>query len=153
VNPVVVGLHHITWRATASGIADETVVADAIAWLVGDPELVEIEPTTSYHGSKLHMVTGVCKKKAHSLKSLSRIGTECLQTLLEEVDDRFDENHTLYFRIDFDAFIDGEVVLATSGQVATIKCHTKIEVYPGQVAIEECRNVLKLALENIQTEG
>jgi RNA binding exosome subunit len=153
VNPVVVGLHHITWRATASGVADETVVADAIAWLVGDPELVEIEPTTSYHGSKLHMVTGVCKKKAHSLKSLSRIGTECLQTLLEEVDGRFDENHTLYFRIDFDAFIDGEVVLATSGQVATIKCHTKIEVYPGQVAIEECRNVLKLALENIQNEG
>jgi RNA binding exosome subunit len=150
---MVVGLHHITWRATASGVADETVVADAIAWLVGDPELVEIEPTTSYHGSKLHMVTGVCKKKAHSLKSLSRIGTECLQTLLEEVDGRFDENHTLYFRIDFDAFIDGEVVLATSGQVATIKCHTKIEVYPGQVAIEECRNVLKLALENIQNEG
>ena len=150
---MVVGLHHITWRATASGIADETVVADAIAWLVGDPELVEIETTTSYHGSKLHMVTGVCKKKAHSLKSLSRIGTECLQTLLEEVDVRFDENHTLYFRIDFDAFIDGEVVLATSGQVGTIKCHTKIEVYPGQVAIEECKNVLKLALENIQTEG
>ena len=53
----------------------------------------------------------------------------------------------------FDAFIDGEVVLATSGQVGTIKCHTKIEVYPGQVAIEECKNVLKLALENIQTEG
>ena len=54
---MVVGLHHITWRATASGVADETVVADAIAWLVGDPELVDIEPTTSYHGSKIHMVT------------------------------------------------------------------------------------------------
>tara|TARA_B100000767_G_scaffold275433_1_gene312354 strand:- start:13956 stop:14405 length:450 start_codon:yes stop_codon:yes gene_type:complete len=149
---MVVGLHHITWRATASGVADETVVADAIAWLVGDPELVEIESTTSYHGSKLHMVTGVCKKKAHSIKSLSRIGAECLQTLLEEVDVRFDENHTLYFRIDFDAFIDGEVVLATPGQVATIKCHTKIEVYPGQVAIDECKNILKLALEKVSAE-
>ena len=150
---MVVGLHHITWRATASGVADETVVADAIAWLVGDPELVEIEPTTSYHGSRLHMVTGFCKKKAHSLKSLSRMGTECLQTLLEEIEVRFDENHTLYFRIDFDAFIDGEVVLATSGQMATIKCHTKIEVYPGQVAIEECKNILKLAIEKVVTEG
>ena len=150
---MVVGLHHITWRATASGVADETVVADAIAWLVGDPELVEIELTTSYHGSRLHMVTGVCKKKAHSLKSLSRMGTECLQTLLEEIEVRFDENHTLYFRIDFDAFIDGEVVLATSGQMATIKCHTKIEVYPGQVAIEECKNILKLAIEKVVTEG
>ena len=144
---MVVGLHHITWRATASGVADETVVADAIAWLVGDPELVEIEPTTSYHGSKLHIVTGVCKKKAHSSKSLARIGTECLQSILDDVEVRFDENNTLYFRIEFDAFIDGEVVLATSGQVATIKCHTKIEVYPGQVAIEECKKVLLAALK------
>lgn len=147
MKPMVVGLHHITWRATASGVADETVVADAIAWLVGDPELVDIEPTTSYHGSKIHMVTGVCKKKAHSLKSLARIGTECLQSILDDVEVRFDENNTLYFRIEFDAFIDGEVVLATSGQVATIKCHTKIEVYPGQVAIEECKKVLLAALK------
>jgi len=144
---MVVGLHHITWRATASGVADETVVADAIAWLVGDPELVDIEATTSYHGSSLHMVTGVCKKKAHSLQSLARMGSECLQTLLGEVEVRFDENHTLYFRIDFNAFIDGEVILAASGQTATIKCHTKIEVYPGQVAIEECKKVLQAALK------
>jgi len=142
-----VGLHHITWRATASGVADETVVADAIAWLVGNPELIDIERTTSYHGSELHMVSGVCKKKADSLKSLSRIGVENLQFLLDETETRFDENNTLHFRLDFNAFIDGEVVLATPGQVETIKCHTKIEVYPGQVAIEECKNILEKAKE------
>ena len=56
---MVVGLHHITWRATASAVAEQTVVADAIAWLVGDSEMVEVEQATSYHGSVLHMVTGV----------------------------------------------------------------------------------------------
>ena len=149
---MAVGLHHITWRATASGVADETVVADAIAWLVGDPDLVEIEPTTSYHGSKLHMVTGVCKKKAHSLKSLSRIGKECLQSLLDEVEVRFDESNNFYFRIDFDAFINGEVILAPVGHTPTIKCHMKIEVYPGQVAIEECKNILDAAFEKAKSE-
>ena len=38
-------LHHITWRATASGLADETVVADALAWLMDDEEAVEPTPS------------------------------------------------------------------------------------------------------------
>tara|TARA_B110000444_G_scaffold249645_2_gene275021 strand:- start:8662 stop:9108 length:447 start_codon:yes stop_codon:yes gene_type:complete len=141
-----VGLHHITWRATASAVADETVVADAIAWLVGDPEMVNIEQTTSYHGSGLHMVSGVSKKKANSLNSLSRIGTENLQALLEDLEIRFDENNTLHFRLDLNEFIDGQVVLAAPGEVITIKCHTKVEVYPGQVALDECKKVLQAAM-------
>ncbi len=139
MNPVVVGLHHITWRATASGVADETVVADALAWLVGDPELVDIEPTTSYHGSKLHMVTGVCKKKAHALKSLSRIGKECLQTLLDEVEVRFDENHTMYFRLDLDAFIGGEVVLAN-----------RVKLQPSNATRKSKYILVKMRLKNVK---
>ena len=146
------GLHHITWRATASGVADETVVADAVAWLVGDPELVDIERTTSYHGSGLHMVSGVCKKKADSLNSLSRIGVDNLQLLIDEAETRFDESNTLHFRIDFNAFIDGEVLLAAPGQVATIKCRTKVEVYPGQNGIEECKNILEKAKQKASSD-
>ena len=141
------GLHHITWRATASAVAEESVVADAVAWLVGDPELVKIEQTTSYHGSLMHMVTGRSKKKANSLKSLSRIGAENLQSLIEDIAVRFDENNTLHFRLDFNAFIDGEVILAKPGEVSTIKCQTKVEVYPGQTATEECKKVLQAALK------
>lgn len=150
---MVVGLHHITWRATASAVAEESVVADAIAWLVGDPEMVEIEQTTSYHGSVLHMVTGVSKKKANSLKSLSRIGRDNIQDLLEDLSLRFDENNTLHFRIDFNAFIDGEVILAAPGEAVTIKCQTKVEVYPGQDALEECKKVLMAALEKAESHS
>ena len=144
---MVVGLHHITWRATASAVAEQTVVADAIAWLVGDSEMVNVEQTTSYHGSVLHMVTGISKKKANSLKSLSRIGKKNLQSLLEDLTVRFDENNTLHFRIDFNAFIGGEVILAAPGEVASIKCHTKVEVYPGQDSLDECKKVLTAAMQ------
>ena len=148
---MVVGLHHITWRATASAVAEQTVVADAIAWLVGDSEMVKVEQTTSYHGSVLHMVTGISKKKANSLKSLSRIGRENLQSLLEDLTVRFDENNTLHFRIDFNAFIGGEVILAAPGEVASIKCHTKVEVYPGQDSLDECKKVLTAAMQKADT--
>ena len=147
---MVVGLHHITWRATASAVAEQTVVADAIAWLVGDSEMVEVEQTTSYHGSVLHMVTGISKKKANSLKSLSRLGKENLQSLLEDLTVRFDENNTLHFRIDFNAFTGGEVILAAPGEVASIKCHTKVEVYPGQDSLDECKKVLTAALQKAE---
>ena len=123
------------------------MVADAIAWLVGDSEMVKVEQTTSYHGSVLHMVTGISKKKANSLKSLSRIGKENLQSLLEDLTVRFDENNTLHFRIDLDALIGGEVILAAPGEVASIKCHTKVEVYPGQDSLDECKKVLTVAIQ------
>lgn len=140
-------LHHITWRATVGAVEDETVVAEAIAWLVGDAELVEIERTTSYHGSDIHMVTGICKKKRQSLSSLARIGAGNLHTLSQEIEQRFDENNTLHFRLDFHSFINGEAVLAMPGNESTIKCHTKVEVYPGQESKQECLNVIAQALE------
>ena len=143
-------LHHITWRATVGAVEDETVVAEAIAWLVGDAELVEIERTTSYHGSDIHMVTGMRKKKRQSLASLARIGAENLQTLSQELEQRFDENNTLHFRLDFHSFINGEAVLASPGHASTIKCHTKVEVYPGQNPKDECLKVIEQAMEQSQ---
>lgn len=140
-------LHHITWRATVGAVEDETVVAEAIAWLVGDAELVEIERTNSYHGSEIHLITGICKKKKQSLSSLARIGHENLQTLSQELEQRFDENNTLHFRLDFHSFINGEAVLAMPGNDATIKCHTKVEVYPGQEPKQECLKIIAQALE------
>ena len=113
--------------------------------------MVEMEQTTSYHGSVMHMVTGRSKKKANSLKSLSRIGVENLHTLIEDIAVRFDENNTLHFRLDYNAFIDGEVILAKPDEVSTIKCHTKVEVYPGQIALDECKKVLQAALEKAKS--
>jgi len=146
----VVSLHHITWRATVGAVEDETLLADAIAWLVGDPELIDIEQTSSYHGSQIHMVTGVSKKKQQSLKSLSRIGVHNLEKLSSELEQRFDENNTLHFRLDIHSFIDGEVVIAAPGQQSTIKCQTKVEVYPGQDPMEQCKMALQEAMKKVE---
>ena len=88
-------LHHITWRATASGLADETVVADALAWLVNDNEAVEIERTTSYHGSELHMIEAKITRKGPALKALAMLGRDNLNTILNELEQRLDESLSL----------------------------------------------------------
>ena len=40
---VIMGIHHISWQSTASGLEDEYIHAAALSWITGDVELVEIE--------------------------------------------------------------------------------------------------------------
>tara|TARA_B110000467_G_scaffold94449_1_gene85299 strand:+ start:1125 stop:1571 length:447 start_codon:yes stop_codon:yes gene_type:complete len=139
-------LHHITWRATASGLADETVVADALAWLMDDEEAVEIERTTSYHGSEIHIVEAKTTRKRPALRCLARLGRKNLQILLNEVEARLDESHTLHIRLDFNALINGEVCLASSDEGPTIKGHTKVQVFPGQEGLSEAQSTIEAAM-------
>jgi RNA binding exosome subunit len=140
-------LHHITWRATASGLADETVVADALAWLIDDDEAVEIERTTSYHGSEIHMVEAKTTRKGPALKALARLGSGNLQTIIDEIDQRIDESNTVHFRLDFNALINGEAHLATPGNGPTVKGQTKVQVFPGQEGRSEAITTLQNAIE------
>ena len=106
--PRDVGLHHITWRATASAVSDVDAVADAIAWLIGNESWVDVERTTSHYGSEIHMVAAFCKKKSAALDSFARLGSENLALLSKEFETRMDESNTLHFRIDLNALIGGK---------------------------------------------
>jgi RNA binding exosome subunit len=145
--PSTMSLHHITWRATASGLADETVVADALAWLIDDVEAVEIERTTSYHGSEIHMIEAKTSRKGPALKALARLGAANLQTIIDEIDQRLDEANTIHFRLDFNALINGEAHLAPPGNGPTVKGQTKVQVFPGQEGRGEAIASLHAAIE------
>lgn len=139
------GLHHITWRATASAVDDVDAVADAVAWLIGDESWVEVERTTSHFGSEMHMVAAFCKKKSAALESFARLGPDNLAFLSKEFDARMDESNTLHFRIDMNALIAGKVILSDASKPDTIKGQIKIEVYPGQTIKTEFDSILAKA--------
>lgn len=69
------GVHHLTWRVTASGLEDEELIASAISELIANDELVDIEKTTSYYGSPIHLISAVTKKNKLAIKSLSKLGS------------------------------------------------------------------------------
>ena len=142
------GVHHLTWRVTASGLEDEILIANAISELIGNDELVEIEKTTSYYGSSIHLISAVTKKNKLAIKSLSKLGVENLNLLSASLEDRMDENNTLHFRIGLDELIRGDLVIVSSN-VKSVKGQTKLEVYPGQSPLEEANNILGLAKEII----
>ena len=143
------GVHHLTWRVTASGVEDEVLIANAISELIANEELVEIEKTTSYYGSPLHLISAIIKKNKVAIKSLSKLGSTNLDILISSLEERLDENNTLHFRIGLDELIRGEILIVSSN-VKSVKGQTKLEVYPGQSALKEAETILNSAKEGTE---
>jgi len=140
-------VHQLTWRATASGIEDEMVLAEALATLIGDEEAIEIERTSSYYGSSIHMVSAKLTRSGAAQKALANIGKENLQIILSELITRLDEANVIHFRLDQSDLISGILTLSQPGSQATVKGQTKIQVYPGQDPLEEAQITIKNAIE------
>jgi len=144
------GVHHVSWQSTASGLEDEYIHAEALGWLVGDDEAVSIERMNSYHGSPIHLVSAEIKKRGKATKSLSLLGVEVLEALKSELTSRLDDNNVIHIRLDLLDLLAGKLTLATPGHRPTIKGKAKLEVYPGSeamdVAIETIENAKIAAL-------
>ena len=144
------GVHHVSWQSTASGLEDEYIHAEALGWLVGDDEAVSIERMNSYHGSPIHLVSAEIKKRGKATKSLSLLGVEVLEALKSELTSRLDDNNVIHIRLDLLDLLAGKLTLATPGHRPTVKGKAKLEVYPGSeamdVAIETIENAKIAAL-------
>ena len=141
------GVHHIAWQSTASGVEDEYIHASALAWLVGDDDAVEIERMDSYHGSPIHLIRAELKRRGPATKSLSRLGVNVLESLKKELDSRMDENNVIHIRLDLLNILAGEVELTKPGNRTTIKGKAKLEVYPGDVAIDIAKATIDDAIK------
>ena len=142
------GVHHVSWHAIASGVEDEIVVASALSWLVGSDDLVEIETTDSYHGSKFSVITSHINNKRKATDSLSRLGVEVLEEVLRTIDERLDEEKTLHIRLDMIDLISGKLKLKYSENRPSIKGKTKLEVYPGDDVGKVAEETIKKAIND-----
>ena len=132
---LIMGIHHVSWQSTASGIENEYIHAAALSSLVGDDEAVSIERMNSYHGSPIHLVTAELNKKGKATKSLARLGKEVLESIKSEIGTRLDENNVLHIRLDLINLIAGKIELTIPGERPTVKGKAKLEVYPGNDSI------------------
>ena len=140
------GVHHITWHSTASGLEDETIHAAALAWLVDDNDAIIIERMSSYHGSYVHMVTAELTRRGPATKSLARLGVSALELLKKQLGQRMDENNVIHIRLDLLDLIAGKVTLTLPGDRPTVKGRTKLQVYPGDDVTEIAHQTLDQAI-------
>lgn len=143
----VMGVHHISWIATSSGVCDAKVLADAMCWLVGDGEAISLEQSQSHHGTTIHMVEAVFKRSGKATRSLARLGPTALDLLSEEISERITEDNELHIRLDLLELIGGRIKITKPGRRATVKGKTKFEVYPGDDSIVVARETLTHARE------
>ena len=142
---VAMGIHHVSWQSTASGVEDEYIHAAALSWLVGDDEAVSIERMNSYHGSPIHLISAELKRRGKATKSLSRLGEEVLDLLTSELVSRLDEDNVIHIRLDLNDLLAGKVTLTVPGDRPTVKGKAKLEVYPGDVAMDVAISTIEKA--------
>ncbi|MDP6200137.1 MAG: RNA-binding domain-containing protein [Candidatus Poseidonia sp.] len=147
------GLHRISWRATATALSNLDAIAEGLAWLVGNADDVELDRTASYHGPEVVLIDAGTANKKRALASLAQLGERNIQNLLESLEHRLDEQHVLHFRLELNALVDGEVVLADSSGTPTVKGQAKFEVYPGQPAADQILETIQRALKMAREKG
>ena len=120
------GVHHVSWQSTASGLEDEYIHAAALGWLVGDDEAVSIERMNSYHGSPIHLITAELKRRGKATKSLSLLGVEVLESLKSDLPNRLDENNVIHIRLDLLDLLSGKLTLNLSWREADSQRQSEI---------------------------
>ena len=140
------GLHHITWRATASALSNVDVIAEALEWLVGDDSDLEIDRSTSYHGPELVMLKAATSNKRKAMRSFARIGEVNLKTLADEFDKRKDDENILHFRLTLDSLLLGAPKLADTNTTGTVKGQAKFEAYSGRDTASQFEETLVEAM-------
>ena len=135
-------------------MASGQVIEDALSWLAGDDAEISTEKVRSYHGARLLMIHAKIKRKKTALASIANLGGDLLESLTDESEltSRIDDGNALHLRLDLASLVKGEIRLAEQFGTEVVKGRIKLEVYPGQqaleIAIEMLQDCAVIAREN-----
>jgi len=134
--------HWLSLRTTVSAVENLDVVCDALAWLTGDEDTIDVDKTKSHHGSVMYSVS--CKiTKNNSIRNvISKLGEEICSKLLETQTDRLDSSNSLHFRIDKSSLICAEPALAPPGSASSIKASIKLKIFGNDTAKSQLESLL-----------
>jgi RNA binding exosome subunit len=126
---------------TASGVDDTKVIIDSLEWLAGGETEIIVDKSTSYHGSKVCLISFKLTKNKQVKQFIGRLKTIDTSLISQNLAEKIDQNNTLHIRLCLDSLI-GEKILITNSTQKSVKCNIKVEVYPGQTVQEEINKIL-----------
>jgi RNA binding exosome subunit len=135
-----VPFHYVDLRAFSYATEDVKRVEQALrALLPEDVELDRVE-NVGHHGDRIVVLSARVERAdemRHVLDRLSEL--EDLDRILDELDERVDDNCALFLRLDKQAAFRGDVRLGPG-----ITVRTKVEAYPAkkEKAVENARETL-----------
>ncbi len=144
-------IHALMCSTIASGLQDINLITKSLEWLCNKKEIVEIEKTTSYHGSPITLMK-IKLSRSQSRMTLSRLGGDILNKLIEESEDRLDDENRLHFRLNQNELVKGKISMGNINE-NSIKIIAKIEVYPGEQPLTILQKLLTESLERCERRG
>ncbi|MFC4356756.1 RNA-binding protein [Halobium salinum] len=148
-----VPFHYIDLRTFCYATEDEKRVEEAIRAFLPEEFEVERSTTEGYHGDRIVVLSARVEKAddvRHVLARLSEL--DDIDRVMDELDDRVDDNCSFFLRLDKQAAFRGEV---RRGEGLTLRA--KVEAYPAkrEAAVENARGALEdvRAAEHGSDEG
>ncbi|MFB6084654.1 MAG: RNA-binding protein [Halorientalis sp.] len=136
-----VPFHYVDLRAFSYATEDEKRVEEALRTFL--PEEVEIERATSegHHGDRIVVLSARVERADEMRHVLDRLSDlDDARRVVDELDERVDDNCSLFLRLDKQAAFRGAVRL---GDGLTLRA--KVEAYPAtkEQAVENAREALE----------
>lgn len=125
-----VPFHYVDLRAFCYATEDEKRVTDALETFLPDDDEVRIvrDETEGHHGDRILVLSTRLTRADWIRHVLARLAdSDDLERVLEELDDRVDEDCTFFLTLDKQAAYRGEVAL---GDGLTLRA--KVEAYPAK---------------------
>lgn len=135
-----VPLHYIDLRAFSYATEDEPRVVRALGTFLPEPVEVEREATTGHHGDRIVVLSARVESAdgvRHVLDRLREL--DDFEAVLDEVDDRVDDDCSFHLSLDKQAAYRGDVSRGRG-----IQLRAKVEAYPARrpAAVENARIAL-----------
>ena len=107
----------------------QDLIEDTLKELLGDIEFEE-EITESEHGNTMMILESRITKQREFNELFSKLGKDVLDEIIEDIDNRVDEDDMFYLRLDKQKAVQGEYVIAHHGDVISI--FGKIQAHPAK---------------------
>ena len=107
----------------------QDLIEDTMKELLGDIEFEE-EITESEHGNTMMILETRVTKQRDFVHIFASLGNEILDYILEDMDNRVDEDDVFYLRLDKQKAVQGEYKVAHHGDVISI--FGKIQAHPAK---------------------
>lgn len=136
-----VPFHYVDLRTFCYATEDDKRVEQAIRSFLPDEFEVERVESKGHHGDRIVVFSARLERADEMRHVLSKLADlPNIETVLDQLDDRVDDNCSFFLRLDKQAAYRGEVALGDG-----ITFRAKVEAYPAkkEAAVENARETLE----------
>jgi len=139
--------HWLKTRMFCYSTENEDLMTECLENLVG--ENIEYEIAESEHGNRIVIFLSEMKKQKEFISLFSKLDDDLLKFIVDDIDNRIDDDCVFYLRLDKQDFVQGRFKVAHDGDVVSIT--GKVMSHPARKEIAK-KNVLDF-ISSLRQQG